>query len=137
MANALYPKFKGQLGLGTIDLSDPYLVVRAIAVDTADYVYDAAHEFLSDVPAAARVALTEALENVDWDPDTARFDSDDPTFSAVSGDTIEALILFIDTGVEATSRLIMFQDTDITGAPATPTGGDIAVFVDANGWFTL
>jgi hypothetical protein len=65
------------------------------------------------------------------------FDSDDPTFSGVTGDSIEAIVLYIDTGSAGTSRLIMFQDTGVTGLPLTPDGSDVQINVDAAGWFIL
>ena len=57
--------------------------------------------------------------------------------SAFTGDQLEAIILFIDTADEFTSRLIMFQDTGVTGMPLTPDGNNVQIVVGANGWFTL
>jgi hypothetical protein len=58
------------------------------------------------------------------------------TFTAVTGDVSEAVILYKDTGVAATSPLIAYIDT-ATGLPVTPNGGDITVTVPASGWFSL
>lgn len=65
-------------------------------------------------------------------------DAADVTFSAVSGATVEAIILYKDTGTESTSRLIALIDT-ATGLPVTPNGGDIVVAWDngANKIFKL
>jgi len=127
MANALYDKFKEDaLGAGN-DLTS--VNVKVILVDLADYSFSAAHEDLADVPAAARVATSANL--------TAKsvtggvFDAGDITFSTVTGDQSEALIIYVDTGVESTSRLIAFLDTGITGMPVTPNGGDITVTWDS------
>jgi hypothetical protein len=135
MANAIYPKYKQAAlsGGANHDLSAGN--VKAVLVDLADYTYSAAHEFLSSVPAGGRVATSPNLTSKTFTDGT--FDSADPTFTGVTGDQSEALILFIDTGVEATSRLVMFQDTGVTGLPVTPSGGDIIVQVDPTGWFTL
>jgi hypothetical protein len=65
------------------------------------------------------------------------FDSADPSFTAVTGDVSEALILFIDTGTPSTSRLIAFYDAGVGGLPVTPNGGDINLNVNASGWFAL
>ncbi len=65
------------------------------------------------------------------------FDSADPSFTAVTGDVSEALILYIDTGTPSTSRLIAFYDAGVTGLPVTPNGGDINITVNASGWFAL
>lgn len=110
--------------------------IRLILIDTADYTVDtAAHDFLDDVAGAARVA-TAALtgESV-----TARvFDANDVTFSAVTGDSVEAMVLYKHTGTESTSRLIAYFDT-ATNMPVTPNGGDITVSWDngANKIFKL
>jgi len=66
---------------------------------------------------------------------TSNFDSDDPTVQAVTGDDIEQIILYVDTGIEATSRLIFYKDTGISTAPFTPDGSDIRIVVHASGWF--
>ena len=56
-------------------------------------------------------------------------DANDVTFSSVSGASIEAIVLYKDTGTEATSPLIAYIDT-ATGLPITPNGGDIIVTWD-------
>ena len=63
--------------------------------------------------------------------------SDAPTASGVTGDEFEALIMYIDTGTPATSRLILYLDTGITGMPLTPDGSDVQITVDPDGWFIL
>jgi hypothetical protein len=55
------------------------------------------------------------------------FDADDVTFTAVaSGSTIVYLVMYQDTGVAATSRLIALWDT-VTGFPQLTNGGDIVI----------
>jgi hypothetical protein len=63
MADKLYPKFKAQLMKGTYDLSSGLLVVKAVLLDVApgDYTYNDTHEFLSDIPGAARVGIDEPV----------------------------------------------------------------------------
>lgn len=133
MANALYPKFKQALLEGDIalDTSD----VKCMLVDLADYTYSAAHDFLDDVPVAAREEISAALGSKTFTDGV--FDSANPVFTGATGDPCEALILFIDTGSAATSRLIAFYDTGVTGLPVLPNGGDINVTVNASGWFAL
>ena len=133
MANALYPKFKEQALQGGVNLSSGN--IKAVLVDLADYTYGAAHEFLSDVPAAARVATSGNLASKTFT--NGVFDSADPSFAAVTGDVSEALILFIDTGTPGTSRLIAFYDTGVSGLPVTPNSGNISITVNASGWFGL
>jgi hypothetical protein len=129
MANTIYPKCKEALWKGLIDLSTA--TVKAVLIDLADYAYNAAHEFLSDVPSAARVATSPALTTKTFT--NGVFDADDTSFATVTGDQSEAVIFFVDTGSAATSRLICFDDTGITGAPVTPNGGNINLAMNASG----
>jgi len=101
--------------------------LRAFAAD---------NDFLNDVPAAARIAISAALTSKTI-TDLAPFDSADPIFLSVAGDPLEAIILLIDTADESTSRLLMFQDTGVTGLPLTPDGNNVQIVISANGWFTL
>jgi hypothetical protein len=132
MANAIYPKFLEQILQGGVNLSSAN--IKAVLVDLADYTYSSGHEFLTSVPGAARVATSANLGTKTFTNGT--FDTADTTFTAVTGDQSEAVILYVDTGTEATSRLIVLRDTGVTGLPVTPNGGDITVAVPS-GWFTL
>jgi hypothetical protein len=138
MANHIYPLAKKQMLLGGIDLSSVNVKALLVSVSGAGtlYAYSAAHEFLSDVPSGARIATSANLTGKAVGNDGS-FDSDDPTFSGVTGDSVEAIVLYIDTGTAGTSRLIMFQDTGVTGLPLTPDGSDVQITVDAAGWFIL
>jgi hypothetical protein len=60
-------------------------------------------------------------------------DADDFTLPTVSGVSIEALIAYVDTGSAATSRLVGYWDTGVTGLPLTPNGGDVNVTINASG----
>lgn len=104
--------------------------VKVTLVDLADYTYSSAHEFISDVPAAARVA-TETLTGKTYTGGV--LDATDTTLSSVTGDTSEALVVWIDTGVEGTSRLVAFIDTGVSGLPITPNGGDLNLIWNASG----
>jgi len=132
MANALYPKFKEALlnGAANTDMSGG--TVKAALVDTGTYTYSAAHEFLSDLSGTVGTAQTLGTKTFT----DGAFNSADPTWPAVTGATVEAIVLYIDTGVAGTSRLIMYMDTGQTGLPATPNGGDITYTVGTE-WFTL
>ncbi len=134
MANKLYPRTKKQFLQAGIDLGS--VVVRALLVDTALYAYDDNHEFLEDVPGAARVAMSGSLTGKTLGSDCS-FDSDDPMFTGVTGASIEALVLYVHTGDESTARLIMYQDTGVDGLPLTPDGSDVQITVDDAGWFIL
>jgi hypothetical protein len=132
VASSLYTPFKKLLLDGDIDL----LVdnIKVVLVDAADYTFSAAHDFLDDVAAGARVATSGNLASKTTTG--GAFDAADVTFSAVTGDVSEALIIYKDTGVAATSPLIAYIDT-ATGLPVTPNGGDIVVTWHASGIFSL
>jgi hypothetical protein len=135
MANAIYPKFKAALldASANVDINDG--TVKVALIDTADEAYNAADEFLSDVTGAGIVGTAQTIANTTVA--SGLFDGDDVTFTAVSGDPCEALLIYIDTGVAATSRLVAFIDTGVTNLPVTPNGGNIAIAWNASGIFQL
>jgi len=109
--------------------------IKVTLIDSADYVVNlSTHDFYNDVTNAGRVATSGNLASKTKTNGTA--DAADVTFSAVTGDVSEALVVWADTTVESTSRLIVYIDTG-TGFPVTPNGGDITVQWDAAGIFTL
>lgn len=135
MANALYDHGREGFLDGSIDWDTDD--IRVILVDTADYTVNlATHDNLDDIPAAARVATSGALTGKTVAAGVA--DADDVTFSSVTGDPSEALVIYKHTGTESTSRLIGYIDS-ATGLPVTPNGGDITVQWDngANKIFKL
>jgi hypothetical protein len=136
MAAIVYLKYKEALLTGSANISLTTGTVKVIGIDTGDYTYGAAHDFLDDVAAAARVG-TATLTNGKA-VTSGVFDADDVTMAAVVGDQFEALIIYIDTGAEATSRLVAYIDSG-TGLPFTPSGGNITITWDngANKIFAL
>lgn len=129
MADAIY-------GIGRkafLDADIDLLVddIRVILIDAADYtVAIDTHDFLDDVPAGARVAVSGSLASKNTD--LGVFDAADITFSSVTGDVSEALIIYRHTGTDSTSELIAYID-GATGLPVTPNGGDITVTWDSGG----
>jgi len=135
MANALYDKGREGFLDGSIDWDTDN--IKVILIDAQDYTVDLAnHNALDDIPAGARVATSGNLASKTVTAGVA--DAADVTFTAVTGDQSEALVIYKDTGVESTSRLIAYIDT-ATGLPVTPNGGDITVQWDdgANKIFKL
>lgn len=126
MANALYDKGREKFLTGAINWSSDS--IKAVLVDAADYTVNlSTHEFLSDITAGGRVATSAAFSSKTTTAGVA--DAADITFTAVSGDPSEALVIYKDTGSAATSPLIAYLDT-ATGLPVTPNGGDITVTWD-------
>ena len=133
MANAIYPKYKEALldGLSNSDVNDG--TVKVALIDTGTYTYSSAHDFYDDVTGVVGTPQTIGNTTVT----NGLFDGDNVTFSAVSGDPVEALIIYIDTTVAGTSRLVAYIDTGVTGLPVTPNGGDITVTWNGSGIFQL
>jgi hypothetical protein len=131
MANVVYPKalialMKGQIALDTAN-------IKAIIVDTADETYNAADEFLSDIAGAGIVATTGNLASKTIGVvATGVFDAADITLSAVTGDGTEAVIVYVDTGVAGTSRLLCWLDGTVV-----PNGNDITIAWNASGIFSI
>lgn len=108
--------------------------IKAILIDTGTYTYDSSDEFLSDIPSGARVSVATMSPLT---PTYGVYDAADTTFSAVSGSSVEALIIYQHTGTEATSRLLIYCDSASAGLPVTPTGADILVRWSSSGIATL
>lgn len=132
MANAIYPNFKENLAAGNIDWDAD--TITAYLIDGADYTYSASHATMSDVPSGARVANVNLASKTNVD---GLLDAADPTFTAVTGDPCEILILATNSGSDATSYLIAYWDTGVTGLPVTPNGGDIDLQFNASGIIQL
>ena len=136
MANALYDK--GRQGFLDGDISWSGDNIKVTLIDMNDYPTKdiTSDTFYSVIPVAARVAESDNLASKDSSNGVA--DADDVVFQSVSGDQAEALVIWKDTGNEASSPLIAFIDV-ATGLPVTPNNGDITVQWDngANKIFKL
>lgn len=64
------------------------------------------------------------------------FSASNPTFSAVTGDPAEAIVIYKDTGTESTSPLLCFID-NAGSMSVTPNGNDIPVLIDTDGIFSI
>lgn len=138
MANAIYPLFKQELMKGTsnnlLNSSEGATGVYCALVDTGTYTYSAAHQFyssLSGVVGTDQEILTKTQT-------TGTFDGTDLTYTAVSGNSVEALVLYRkNAGANTTWPLIAYIDTSVTGLPVTPNGGNITITWNGSGIFTL
>jgi hypothetical protein len=139
MSNRLYPAFKEALLSAGVDLTS--VAVKCLLVDTGAYTYSAAHDYLDDVAAGARIATSGALAGKSVTGGV--FDATDLVVPSVSGVQFEALILFISNPasplVETDDLLIAYMDTGYANLPCTPDGGDITIVWpnDANKIFAL
>jgi len=127
MTASLYGKGReGFLG-GDIDWDAD--IIKVVAIDVANYsVSINADEFLADIPAAARVSISDALTSKTKALGVAG--AANVVFQTVTGPDIEAIALYQDTGNEATSRLIAYND-ESADLPILPNGGDINLNWDA------
>jgi len=134
MANALYPKWKEQLLQFTTNNNLSAGTVKVALIDTGTYTYNSANQFWSSASTAS-VGTPQTIGSKTFT--NGVFDGSDVTFTAVTGSSVEALILYIDTGSAATSPLVAYIDTSVTGLPVTPNGGDITITWNASGIFAL
>ncbi len=122
MATSFYPKALEKFARGQVnwDADD----IAAVLVDSGAYTYNVAHEFLSDIPAAARISGIATLAGKT--SVGGALDAEDTQFPSVTGTSIEVILIFKRGGSEATSPLLLYIDQG-TGLPITPNGGDIRV----------
>jgi hypothetical protein len=121
MANALYSKAKEAFLNGSINMVANTVTIAL--VDTGVYTYSASHQYRNEVSNSAIISSTSLSNKT---VTNGVFDADDATFTSVTGANCEALLIFQDTGVQSTSRLIAYIDS-ATGLPILPNGGDITV----------
>lgn len=101
-----------------------------ILVDAADYVVNlTTHEFLSDIPLAGRVSISDSLSSKTtvngWAGTSANI-----SFENVYGDSCEAIVVIKNTDDATTSPLIAYIDSNVTNLPITPNGAKITLIVD-------
>jgi len=125
MANRLYDLARESFLKGEISWSGDN--IKAALVDSASYTPNTAtDQFLSSVSGITATSANLASKTTtDGIGDAA-----DVTYSSVTGNQSELIVVYQDTGSAATSRLIALVDT-ATGLPVTPNGGDIQIQWDA------
>ena len=135
MANQWYLKGREKIFAGTVQCGANTLQV--VLVDFALYTPDVnAHEFLSSVPAAARVGTPQTLTSKTFT--NAVFKAANPTFPAVPAHApCEALLCFVQGAGDATSPLLFLYDQATSGLPVTPQDNDITIEFSASGIATL
>jgi len=126
MANTLYDYARQRFLESQINwMTD---TIKVLLVDTGAYTpQTSVHQYLADIPVSSRIAGPVTLTSKSTTGGAA--DAADCTFTSVTGSSIEAIVIYKDTGTEATSPLIAYIDT-ATGLPITPNGGDIIVTWD-------
>src|SRR5262245_10015224 len=121
MANAVYPIYKtailsasSNVSLTVNDATDgPFCAL----VDTGTYTYNAAHDFYNDLSGVVGTDQRIVSPTV-GSVSQGTFDGDNLTYSAVSGNSVEALIIYRkNSGANTTWRLVIYIDTSVTGLP--------------------
>lgn len=136
MANALYDSGRAAFGNGGINWGSD--TIKAQLIDTGAYTVNlSTHAFLSDIAGGARIGTAQTLTSK---TNTAGvMDAADISVTGLSSaPTIEAVVIYKDTGVEGTSQLIAYIDT-ATGLPVAAGATSVSVAWDngANKIFKL
>src|SRR5690348_2030170 len=122
MANTVYDKARTEILTNGLTGKTLKLALIDLGTYTPNFATD---QFVSDIPGAAIVARSGALANITLGTVAAgTLDADDPTLTAVSGATVEAYVIYEDTGVDTTSKLLCLVDHDGSNNPIafTPNG---------------
>lgn len=145
MANGLFDIYKeNMLGVGTrVDLDAD--TIRTGLVDEADWNPDlASDEDFADISANGLLGAsgngtrTDGIALASKTQTNGTFNADDATVTSVTGDACEGILVYQDDGsADATSLLLVYFDTGVTGLPVTPNGGDIIIAWNASGIFAL
>ena len=124
MADFNYTLTLKAIGEGAVDLTGATIkIVLCTAAYTADQDLD---EFLDDIPGGAQKA-TATLAGKSFTG--AAFDATDALFTAPTpGDTITQAVIYKDTGVAGTSRLIRkISASTYAGFPCLTSGSDLSL----------
>jgi hypothetical protein len=114
MTSQAYPKTL-EAALGAV-LPDT-VTIQAL---NATYVFSTADQHISDIAGGDMVGNPIAMTTIAFT--NGILTADNPTITGLSGgDVIAAFVIYNDTGVAATSRLLGFYDTDATGAAISYT----------------
>lgn len=126
MASQLFPKGAGHMLAGDIDHdADTLKVLFYSGAITTTW------EFVSDLTGASIIARSGALGGKTTT--NGVLDANDITVTAVSGSAFTHVILYKDTGADASSNLLAVFDV----ASFTPSGGDVNVVFNASGLYSI
>ena len=104
--------------------------IRAALIDTSAYTFSkATHQWLSDIPADARIAISGPFSGKTIAAGVAGAAA--AVFTAVTGPVCGAVVVYRDSGSPSSSRLIAYI-TQANGLPVTPNGFDITVNWDTD-----
>ena len=123
MSNQVYPLGLEELLSGAVDVTTH--TIKAALV-TSTYVYSASHDFYNDISGVVGTDQTLGTKTVT----SGQFGAANSTWTAVTaGSTVRGIVIYRDTGVSSTSRLLAFIDTRGDGGDIkiNTDGGDITI----------
>lgn len=134
MSNGMFDA--GRFGFATAAVNWTSDTIKVTAVDLNDVTISlSTFDFFNDITAGARISTATLASKT---ATAGVLDAADTTMASVTGDQFEALVIWKDTGVESTSRLLIYIDTVTTGSLSlTPNGGDVQIVWNANGIATV
>jgi hypothetical protein len=106
--------------------------IVAILYDTSAGAYDAADEWISDLPGAGIIDRSGPLSGKTTT--LGVFDANNETVTTVPTATIEAVIIAADLGADGASPLIAYIEL---AAPYPSSGADASIVWNASGIFEL
>ena len=135
MADALYRNYKALLWGGGVHGAvdwDADTIRVALTDHGVATPLPATHQDYADI-SAGTIGTPHTLAAITIDSVAeGTVDAASPTFTAVTGASIESYTYYKDSGVAATSALMIYID-QATGLPLTPNGGDITITHNAAG----
>ncbi len=110
--------------------------IKAVFVTSSYTPNFATHEFLSDVPAPARVATSDALDAKTSTDGWAN--AEQVVWQGFTGATCAAMVIIKWTGLISTSPLLAYIDSGIVNLPLDPPGVKVTLIPDPDtGLFRL
>ena len=144
MANGLYLAYRqGIIGAHATRVDWDADTFRTSFVDTGTYtVALTTHAFYSSLSGV--YPNTRATGKALTSPTIGTLgagiaDAADTLFAAFSNGAVseEGIVIYKDSGTDATSDLVAWWDTGVTGMPFTPSGGDVTIAWSSSGIFQI
>ncbi|HEY6058522.1 MAG TPA: hypothetical protein VIV06_10845 [Candidatus Limnocylindrales bacterium] len=143
MANRLQDKYRNNI-LGDNTYTNVQLdadTIAAMFIDAADDTLLVSDGDLSLLAAGARVPAAASCPALGTKTigtiAVGVFGAANTVFSGLTGDQVEHMIVFKNTGTDNTSIICAFWDTFTSGMPLTPNGGDVTVQWNGSGIFSV
>jgi endosialidase-like protein len=139
VSNQVYPLYKQSVMSESdvnngMDQSGSNAPFAALITTSGGYTYSAAHQFyssLTNIVGTPQPITSNTVTN-------GLFSGSNVTFTTVSGTVVGALVIYRQNGgANTTWRLVLYEDTSISGLPLTPNGGNVVITWSGAGIFQL